>query len=382
MVFFSEHKSPKSSKESSGSVTPDKEKSQIEKGNLSYMLKNYLFISKNGSKTAVCKNEIKFCGLENKFNNCYCNVVIQSLYSYPEFRDRMMEFKKTGIGISSELGKLYSKCVSQPDYQSTKSFLRKICNTNDDFVLGDQQDAHEFLTYLLNVMIDEIREAEENVTKSKTSTHSKSRHKEKKEKRTWLNELVEGSVESETKCHECDSVTRMKEPFITLSLDIFENSNIKKCLDQYCDKEVLSGKNKFFCETCNRYCDASKKILFDVLPPILILHLKRFKYNIKPGSTMCNMYERLQYQVISSNEIELECNRKKRKVEYQLFSVILHIGTSPDYGHYINISELGGKWYRCDDVNILKLTDHHLEIGDETTSGSDASYILFYRVKE
>lgn len=97
MVFFSEHKSPKSSKESSGSVTPDKEKSQIEKGNLSYMLKNYLFISKNGSKTAVCKNEIKFCGLENKFNNCYCNVVIQSLYSYPEFRDRMMEFKKTGV---------------------------------------------------------------------------------------------------------------------------------------------------------------------------------------------------------------------------------------------------------------------------------------------
>ncbi|EAN32397.2 Ubiquitin carboxyl-terminal hydrolase family protein [Theileria parva strain Muguga] len=382
MGFFTDSGSSKHSEVSSRSSSPSNESSNVENRNIMYMLKNCLILSKDGNKKAICDEGVKFSGLENNLNNCYSNVVIQSLYSYHEFRNRMIKMKKTGGAISSELAKLYSKCVTQSDIQSTKGFLKKVCSTKDDFILGDQQDAHEFLTYILNAMIDEIRNLEDEYVKPKTFMSSKSGGKRKLEKKTWLNELVEGCVKSETRCHECYSVTGMTEPFITLSLNIFDNCDINLCLQRYCDDELLSGKNQFFCEKCDKYCDASKRIVFDLMPPLLILHLKRFKYTTKPGSSLCSVYERLPYSVVCSNVIQVNCKRHPCPIVYELFSIISHIGTSPDYGHYINISELGGNWFRCDDASILKLDDYHSEIGDETTSGNDASYILFYRIKE
>ncbi|AFZ78994.1 Ubiquitin carboxyl-terminal hydrolase family member protein [Theileria equi strain WA] len=398
MVTVGSNRTPSNSSDVSGSTSPGECQSGSENGNLMYMLKNCLIISKDVVNRSMCNENIKYCGFENRSNNCYCNVVLQSLYSSHDFRTRMIRLKKIGTGISGELGKLYSKCVAANgiviyifsgfydviEIQSPKSFLKKVCSTNDDFVLGDQQDAHEFLTYIINLMIDEIRELEDDYLRPKSQS-LKNTGKRKTEKRTWLNELVEGFVKSETRCHECKNVTGIMEPFITISLDINDNCDINSCLERYCDAELLTGKDQFFCDTCNKYCDASKKVVFDLMPPLLILHLKRFKYNVQAGNNQKDIYsafERLPYSVISRNIIKIKCQRHTHPIVYELFSVILHIGTSPHYGHYINISRMGEQWFKCDDTSIHKLHNFHQDVGDEHSSGSDGSYILFYRIKE
>lgn len=42
--------------------------------------------------------------------------------------------------------------------------------------------------------------------------------------------------------------------------------------------EPLDGDDKFFCDACKGLQDAQKRMKISVLPRVLCLHLKRFKY--------------------------------------------------------------------------------------------------------
>ncbi|KAK1937537.1 hypothetical protein X943_002677 [Babesia divergens] len=364
------------------------------------VIKHCLGITKGAPHRLQNNSGLCPAGLDNSCNNCYCNAVLQALFPAADFRECAIRYMYAEADITSCLGRLYERCISSNGIQSAKKLLQKICSKNEDFLLGDQQDAHEFLTYLINTMIDEIKaldktkhntihDGEANGGENTTGHAKPQRGKHKKvssePNQTWLSGLVEGSVRSETKCHRCQRISGTVEPFITLSLDIFENSSIEECIEQYCAPELLTGKDQFFCEFCNDYTDASKCVLFEQLPPILIIHLKRFKFNMpKPGSYYRGyheQFERLQYCVISNRELLLESRKQPEAVEYGLFSIVCHVGTSPNYGHYVAISEVDKKWYSCDDLTITRTTNVSEEIGDDFSDGNPNSYILFYRMK-
>lgn len=42
--------------------------------------------------------------------------------------------------------------------------------------------------------------------------------------------------------------------------------------------ETLNAEDKFFCDACSGLQEAQKRFKIKVLPPVLCLHLKRFKY--------------------------------------------------------------------------------------------------------
>lgn len=345
-------------------------------------------------------------GLENGSNNCYCNAVLQALFPANDFREGVIRLMYSEAEITSCLGRLYERCTSSSGIQSAKKLLQKICKKNEEFIMGDQQDAHEFLTYLINTMIDEMKILDKNRKITTTTVHlrdtdgsmdharlkpkDKCNLKDKQQKagsqqkRDWLSKLVEGYLRSETKCHKCNRISGTVEPFITLSLDIFENSTIEDCIERYCAAELLTGKDRFFCDFCKDYCDASRSVVFEELPPVLIIHLKRFKFNMPQAESYHRghhePFERLQYSVISNRELILESRKQRYCVDYELFSIVCHVGTSPHYGHYVTISEVNKKWYSCDDLTTTKVGNVNEELGDDTTDGNSNSYILFYRM--
>ena len=47
--------------------------------------------------------------------------------------------------------------------------------------------------------------------------------------------------------------------------------------------ETLDGNNQYFCEKCNKKCDAQKGLKFKHFPYLLTLHLKRFDYDYNTG---------------------------------------------------------------------------------------------------
>lgn len=72
-----------------------------------------------------------------------------------------------------------------------------------------------------------------------------------------------------------------KQKFINLFfLDCQDQDvTLEQCLQLFIEPEVLGPDDKWYCPQCKEHIQAEKKMSVWRLPPILIIHLKRFKYN-------------------------------------------------------------------------------------------------------
>ncbi|KAJ7304688.1 hypothetical protein DFH08DRAFT_51150 [Mycena albidolilacea] len=80
--------------------------------------------------------------------------------------------------------------------------------------------------------------------------------------------------------------------------------------------------------------DASQQILIDALPPILILHVKRFCYDTAVGGVV-KVGKRVAFgpELEVGNDV-LVPTARKQPVRYKLFGVVYHHGVSASGGHY------------------------------------------------
>ena len=75
----------------------------------------------------------------------------------------------------------------------------------------------------------------------------------------------------------CGRQVRKWEPFMYLTLPLKgKQESIESAIDDYCQEEVMDGDNSWYCSTCKGHVRATKKFDIWKLPPILIVHLKRF----------------------------------------------------------------------------------------------------------
>lgn len=90
-------------------------------------------------------------------------------------------------------------------------------------------------------------------------------------------------------------------------------------------------ENHFRCDKCCGYTEAIRSISFEVLPRLLVLHIKRFS----GGMEKISSYSPTPFI------LKCFCNKcyKKRDEEklhyYKLYSVITHVGATMSVGHYI-----------------------------------------------
>jgi len=111
------------------------------------------------------------------------------------------------------------------------------------------QDAHEFLNYLLNDVVESV------------DRYEKSRSPASENNSRWVHELFEGILTSETKCLTCENLTTRDEVFLDLSIDIEQNSSVSACLRQFSASEMLCERNKFHCDVCGGLQEAEKRFV-------------------------------------------------------------------------------------------------------------------------
>ena len=97
-------------------------------------------------------------------NTCYCNSVLQALYFCRPFREKVLQYrltnKRSKENLLGCLSDLYFNIVSQKKKLGTiapKKFIARLRKENDTFDNFMQQDAHEFLNYLLNYIADMLQ---------------------------------------------------------------------------------------------------------------------------------------------------------------------------------------------------------------------------------
>ena len=73
---------------------------------------------------------------------------------------------------------------------------------------------------------------------------------------TWINDIFQGILTSETRCLNCETVTSKDEDFFDLSIDVEQNTSITSCLRNFSTTETLCSDNKFKCDSCSTYQEA------------------------------------------------------------------------------------------------------------------------------
>lgn len=267
------------------------------------------------------------------------------------------------------------------DHELLVAFLAVLRRGNVLFNSKEHQDAHECLNWMLNRLGDEHEEMEqkriEEERSRKLDETTVSMTALPKRPLLAVQKLFQGMQTSETRCLTCESVTSRDDPFLDLQIDLQHNTSITACLRQYSASETLRARDKFYCDTCSGLQEAERRTKIGKLPPVLALHLKRFRFEDSNFGTI-----KLAYRVVFPFELRLfnttdDADDPDRL--YQLFGIVVHIGPRQMQGHYISIVKVGSKWAVFDDdaVHYIDQVEIAKYFGDSPTTGS--AYVLFYQ---
>ncbi|XP_055312687.1 ubiquitin carboxyl-terminal hydrolase 46 [Sitodiplosis mosellana] len=374
-----------------------------------------------------------YFGLVNFGNTCYSNSVLQALYFCKPFREKVLEYKaknkRTKETLLSCLADLFYSIATQKKKVGSiapKKFIARLRKEKEEFDNYMQQDAHEFLNFLIN-HINEIILAErgqKNANASSSSSSSSSSHfasvranfsgggatasgsgtgggaagstsngtssecngsaNGQPQEPTWVHEIFQGTLTSETRCLNCETVSSKDEHFFDLQVDVDQNTSITHCLRCFSNTETLCSDNKFKCDNCCNYQEAQKRMRVKKLPMILSLHLKRFKY-----MEQYNRHIKVSHRVVFPLELRL-FNTSDDAVNpdrlYDLMAVVIHCGSGPNRGHYISIVKSHGFWLLFDDDMVDKIDASAIEdfygLTSDIQKSSETGYILFYQSRD
>ncbi|CAF4853762.1 ubiquitin carboxyl-terminal hydrolase 46 [Pieris napi] len=338
-----------------------------------------------------------YFGLVNFGNTCYSNSVLQALYFCRPFRDKVLEYKaknkRTKETLLTCLADLFYSIATQKKKVGSiapKKFIARLRKEKEEFDNYMQQDAHEFLNFLIN-HINEIILAERNQSTLKLQKTTGSGESvtcngtvPQNSEPTWVHEIFQGTLTSETRCLNCETVSSKDEHFFDLQVDVDQNTSITHCLKCFSDTETLCNDNKFKCDNCSSYQEAQKRMRVKKLPLILALHLKRFKY-----MEQYNRHIKVSHRVVFPLELRL-FNTSDDAVNpdrlYDLVAVVVHCGSGPNRGHYISIVKSHGFWLLFDDDMVDKIDASAIEdfygLTSDIQKSSETGYILFYQSRD
>lgn len=122
--------------------------------------------------------------------------------------------------------------------------------------------------------------------------------------------------------------------------------------------------------------ETTKQTLFDQVPPVLIISIKRFIYNVEQNQTQKVLKHITITEDLCLPSVVMTNNQK---VNYKLFAVVNHHGKKAQGGHYTcDVFCNDSEWYRFDDTNVSKI-----ELEEVLKEESDRQpYLLFYTLKE
>lgn len=267
---------------------------------------------------------------------------------------------------------------------------------------GSQEDAEEFLTYVLNQLHEELVEIEKQAAclsddtssgssvtdvigtngsvnengNGKTEGGSGSKGNgvlngwlEAAENGVWeemtrkgktvevrggsfsqsgITDIFQGVLRSEVKrLRTKPSVT--KEPFYLLGLDIESGMirDVEDALRAYFEPEQLEGV-----VVEDEVVEARKQVAMEKAPEILVLRLKRFSHNSVTGA-LTKVQRIMAFPEVLELPSQVGYGAAGKK--YELSGVVTHIGKDLASGHYTcDLRWAGESWVHCDDSKVVR----------------------------
>ena len=357
-------------------------------------------------------------GLKNYGVTCYMNSTIQCLsatidlatfFLQDTWRGQVQPNWKGSEGI---LPDIFSNLIrSLWNHESTvirPKSLRTFCGRmNAQWSLERQQDAEEFLMFLLDCLHEDLNinwnrtallalSEDQELAREKLPMHRVSRiefdrytHREA----SYISDMFAGQHASRLTCLTCHKTSTSYEAFYSLSLEIPQTgiSRVTDCLANYTKVEQLEVGEEWKCPHCKVPRAATKRLQITRCPRVLAISFKRFSGSSSGktrkihtpidfplfGLDMRSCMADTQYPG-EDNEDWSRDPATTPPFFYDAYAVTRHIGNALEGGHYIALVRDAARmtWRRFDDDRVTDFDPSKLRFEDRLQNGE--AYIVFY----
>ena len=313
-------------------------------------------------------DDLRTVGLDNYGNTCYINSVIQMFYHCTALRRRLAEIYETkkndkNSSVLHQLAALFNTMSSQKASKAARigpnDFVRFVKKENILFDNREQQDAHEFLLFVLNT----IQEDEKKLFGLNDQELGP------------IQRIFQGEVAYSTFCLDCETRSGSRQTFLDLSIDAEQNHSLNSCMSRFWDTTLFTSDNKVLCSACCAMVCARRCVGLGKAPTkALIVQLKRFKYSEEGRNKLFG-------HIALPSEIGLQTSKQKT-IPFRLKGFVVHQGSSMNAGHYYGVFRQGRQWRKYDDEAVSTLTEQQVlnfwgerSADDRVTA---TAYILLY----
>ncbi|XP_014861248.1 PREDICTED: ubiquitin carboxyl-terminal hydrolase 2-like [Poecilia mexicana] len=339
---------------------------------------------------AKSKSPQGLVGLRNLGNTCFMNSILQCLSNTSELRDyclwnfHLMELNhRTNTALMEEFAKLTQNLWTSVNNEavSPSEFRNQIQKFAPKFIGCNQQDAQEFLRFLLDGLHNEVNRA---TIRRKVSVQDIDHlPDEEKARRTWnmyleredsrVVDLFAGQLKSSLTCTVCGFRSTVFEPFWDLSVPIAQKSSgevtLKDCLRLFTREDVLDGEERPTCNKCKARRKCTKRFSIQRFPQVLVLHLKRFSDSNVRASKLNTFVD---FPLKDLDLREFSADSSERPI-YNLYAVSNHTGNVLG-GHYTSCcrNPALGEWFSYNDSRVSPMSSSQVR--------SSNAYVLFYEM--
>jgi len=321
-------------------------------------------------------------GINNLGNTCYINATLQCLFNLYNLADFIIDgnitqnnSKEKGLIVEFiKLNKKYWEPKNNRESINPKDFLIEL-HKNKLFTFGEQHDASEFFSYILNCIHEytchevsfNIQSKNPETAIAKMRIMSLRSWKKYFNKYSFVIDFIYGQYKSSLTCLTCKKETISFEPFCVLDLplpDTSINVSIYDCFNKNSNTEILESGRR--CTKCKKNTQTKKNIAIWKPPRILIICLKRFDKNLNKINTNI---------LFPKEKLTLLSRFSNKEFNYSLSGIIYHVGSYYG-GHYYSAcrrmtSNNISQWITYDDENVQYTNDNQLN--------SANCYILIYK---
>lgn len=341
-------------------------------------------------------------GLVNLGNTCFINASLQCLANTPPLVQWLLcnsHFQCCRVKLEKQfclfceaerIVKAIHSRSSNSSFSSSvgaanpNNIVLRVKDISTTFKTGRQEDASEFLICLIDKIVDaSLRSSQppERLRPSSGTSYEQLCHSQ-----TIFHDLFGLVLRSRVICSRCRHTSDTFEVQYTWIVGVRNHTDLRQSLQQFVCRETLSGENQYRCIKCKQLVQAMKRYTLHKAPKILLINLKRFEF----GKNSHKLSHHVRYpEYLNVSPYMSEENLNDQPLNYRLYAVLVHVGSSMHSGHYFSyVRSPNNRWYKADDTtmtpcDINQVLAHHgayilcyikeTSSTNSTTNGSSSS---------